>query len=88
MQCKHSFLSTTFRWDPSKRMTPDEAIHHEWIQEGRFQKTRGQSRHITKRTLQTNGGYSFNSKANVGNNIINENEVPINKNTRIGKNKF
>lgn len=21
-----------FRWDPKKRMTPDEAVHHEWLQ--------------------------------------------------------
>ena len=65
-------------------MTPDEAIHHEWIQEGRFQKTRGQSRHITKRSLQNNASYSFNSKGTVANNTINENEVATNKNIRIG----
>ena len=37
-----------FRWDPSLRMTPNEAMEHEWIVEGRFQKTRGQSRHVKK----------------------------------------
>lgn len=31
------------RWDPAARLTPDEAIQHEWIQEGR-QRHRGTSR--------------------------------------------
>jgi hypothetical protein len=25
-------LSLAFRWDPKKRMTPEEAVHHEWLQ--------------------------------------------------------
>lgn len=28
---KFSLLICAFRWDPKKRMTPDEAIHHEWL---------------------------------------------------------
>ncbi|CAG9798917.1 unnamed protein product [Chironomus riparius] len=26
------FVSKCLEWDPKKRMTPDEAIHHEWLQ--------------------------------------------------------
>ncbi|XP_048113102.1 dual specificity tyrosine-phosphorylation-regulated kinase 4 [Alosa alosa] len=32
------FLKGCLMWDPSERMTPDEAMQHEWIQES-FQKT-------------------------------------------------
>nr|XP_002121895.4 dual specificity tyrosine-phosphorylation-regulated kinase 4 isoform X1 [Ciona intestinalis] len=45
------FLRRCLEWEPSKRMTPDEAMHHEWIVEGRFQKTRGQSRHVGKKSI-------------------------------------
>ena len=37
------------RWNSSSRMTPDEAMNHEWIMEGRFEKGRGQSRHVNRR---------------------------------------
>jgi hypothetical protein len=26
------YLKLILRWDPKKRMTPEEAIHHEWLQ--------------------------------------------------------
>ncbi len=29
-----SFLKGCFQWDPKKRMTPNEALSHEWILEG------------------------------------------------------
>lgn len=29
-----SFLDSCLRWDPRARLTPDEALHHEWICEG------------------------------------------------------
>ncbi|XP_076817483.1 dual specificity tyrosine-phosphorylation-regulated kinase 2-like isoform X1 [Clavelina lepadiformis] len=48
------FLRRCFEWEPSQRMTPDEAMNHEWIIEGRFQKTRGQSRHVSRRSLAIN----------------------------------
>ena len=28
------FLSKCFHWHPAERMTPLEALHHEWILEG------------------------------------------------------
>lgn len=37
------FLHRCLDWDPSTRLTPDEAFQHEWIQEGR-QRHRGMSR--------------------------------------------
>ena len=29
----YQLLSLAFRWDPAVRMTPDEALQHEWIEE-------------------------------------------------------
>ncbi|XP_020628442.1 dual specificity tyrosine-phosphorylation-regulated kinase 4-like [Orbicella faveolata] len=37
------FINRCLDWDPATRLTPDEAFHHEWIQEGR-QRHRGTSR--------------------------------------------
>lgn len=37
------FIRGCLEWDPAARLTPDEAIQHEWIQEGR-QRHRGTSR--------------------------------------------
>ncbi|CAH1774069.1 unnamed protein product [Owenia fusiformis] len=32
------FVKRCLEWDPSKRMTPDEALQHDWIREGLVQK--------------------------------------------------
>ncbi|XP_019898256.2 dual specificity tyrosine-phosphorylation-regulated kinase 4 isoform X2 [Esox lucius] len=34
------FIKRCLTWDPKKRMTPDEAVQHEWIQESRLNKFR------------------------------------------------
>uniref|UniRef100_A0A4W4ETU5 dual-specificity kinase n=1 Tax=Electrophorus electricus TaxID=8005 RepID=A0A4W4ETU5_ELEEL len=34
------FIRRCLVWDPTKRMTPDEGIQHEWIHEGRLNKLR------------------------------------------------
>ncbi|XP_028814837.1 dual specificity tyrosine-phosphorylation-regulated kinase 4 isoform X2 [Denticeps clupeoides] len=44
------FLKCCLIWDPSKRMTPDEAMQHEWIQEGRSNKIRQKMRLVKKPT--------------------------------------
>jgi len=36
------------RWDPTKRMTPDEGMQHEWITEGRLNKLHPKPRPIRK----------------------------------------
>uniref|UniRef100_A0A8C7R698 dual-specificity kinase n=1 Tax=Oncorhynchus mykiss TaxID=8022 RepID=A0A8C7R698_ONCMY len=38
------FLQHCLAWDPTKRMTPDEAMQHEWIQEARLNKPRPKTR--------------------------------------------
>uniref|UniRef100_A0A673W371 dual-specificity kinase n=1 Tax=Salmo trutta TaxID=8032 RepID=A0A673W371_SALTR len=38
------FLQHCLTWDPTKRMTPDEAMQHEWIQEARLNKPRPKTR--------------------------------------------
>ncbi|XP_047453505.1 dual specificity tyrosine-phosphorylation-regulated kinase 4 isoform X2 [Mugil cephalus] len=34
------FIKRCLSWDPTKRMTPDEGLQHEWILEGNFNRTR------------------------------------------------
>ncbi|XP_015208600.2 dual specificity tyrosine-phosphorylation-regulated kinase 4 isoform X1 [Lepisosteus oculatus] len=46
------FLRRCLTWDPQKRMTPDEAMQHEWIQEGRSHKGRPKTRPV-RRTAET-----------------------------------
>ncbi|XP_070535011.1 dual specificity tyrosine-phosphorylation-regulated kinase 4-like isoform X2 [Ptychodera flava] len=41
------FVRRCLEWDPSKRMTPDEALQHDWILEGKPLKNR-ESRHSTR----------------------------------------
>ncbi|XP_035646181.1 dual specificity tyrosine-phosphorylation-regulated kinase 4-like [Oncorhynchus keta] len=38
------FLQHCLTWDPTKRMTPDEAMQHEWIQEACLKKPRPKTR--------------------------------------------
>lgn len=54
------------------RLTPHEAMNHEWIMEGRFNKTRGQSRTVSRRpaasnnqTTSSNANNNANSDAKV-----------------------
>ncbi|XP_066580563.1 dual specificity tyrosine-phosphorylation-regulated kinase 4 [Amia ocellicauda] len=44
------FLRGCLMWDPQKRMTPDEAMQHDWIQEGRSHKTRPKTRPVRRPT--------------------------------------
>lgn len=39
-----NFLCRCLEWDPSQRMTPEEALQHEWILEGHHGRTRAISR--------------------------------------------
>ncbi|XP_072519312.1 dual specificity tyrosine-phosphorylation-regulated kinase 4 isoform X2 [Salminus brasiliensis] len=42
------FIRRCLVWDPTKRMTPDEAMQHEWIHEGRLTRLRPKTRPIRK----------------------------------------
>ncbi|KAJ8261895.1 hypothetical protein GJAV_G00159680 [Gymnothorax javanicus] len=42
------FLRRCLMWDPAKRMTPDEALQHEWIQDPRVHKSRPKPRPLKK----------------------------------------
>ncbi|XP_051975871.1 dual specificity tyrosine-phosphorylation-regulated kinase 4-like isoform X1 [Xyrauchen texanus] len=42
------FIRRCLVWDPSKRMTPDEGMQHEWIHEGRLNKLNPKSRPLRK----------------------------------------
>uniref|UniRef100_A0A8C7F4Y2 dual-specificity kinase n=1 Tax=Oncorhynchus kisutch TaxID=8019 RepID=A0A8C7F4Y2_ONCKI len=42
------FIKRCLTWDPKKRMTPDEAMQHEWIQETRSSKFRPKTRTVRR----------------------------------------
>ncbi|XP_077990420.1 dual specificity tyrosine-phosphorylation-regulated kinase 4-like [Glandiceps talaboti] len=42
------FVKRCLEWDPAKRMTPDEAIQHDWILEGKPLNRSRESRHSTR----------------------------------------
>ncbi|KAM4553884.1 dual specificity tyrosine-phosphorylation-regulated kinase 4 isoform 2-T2 [Fundulus diaphanus] len=44
------FIQRCLAWDPTKRMTPDEALQHQWILEGNFNKVRSRTKPTAKRT--------------------------------------
>ncbi|XP_030645401.1 dual specificity tyrosine-phosphorylation-regulated kinase 4 [Chanos chanos] len=44
------FLKRCLTWEPNKRMTPDEAMQHEWIQDTRLNKLRPKTRPTRKPT--------------------------------------
>nr|XP_023693537.1 dual specificity tyrosine-phosphorylation-regulated kinase 4 [Paramormyrops kingsleyae] len=49
------FLRRCLMWDPTKRMTPDEAMRHDWIQEARTQKNRSKT-HFYRNPLESLSG--------------------------------
>ncbi|XP_017274340.1 dual specificity tyrosine-phosphorylation-regulated kinase 4 isoform X4 [Kryptolebias marmoratus] len=62
-----SFLDFILRcldWDPTKRMTPDEGLQHQWILEGNFNKVRSRTKPAVKKTTDssTNTDKQVNSK--------------------------
>ncbi|KAK5609527.1 Dual specificity tyrosine-phosphorylation-regulated kinase [Crenichthys baileyi] len=44
------FIQRCFAWDPTKRMTPDEGLQHQWILEGNFNKVKSRTKPTAKRT--------------------------------------
>ncbi|XP_042608860.1 dual specificity tyrosine-phosphorylation-regulated kinase 4-like isoform X1 [Cyprinus carpio] len=50
------FIRRCLVWDPTKRMTPDEGMQHEWITEGRLNKLHPKPRPIRK---DTDNNYEF-----------------------------
>ncbi|XP_051807856.1 dual specificity tyrosine-phosphorylation-regulated kinase 4 isoform X6 [Acanthochromis polyacanthus] len=44
------FIKCCLTWDPTKRMTPDEGLQHEWILEGNFNKVRPRTKPPVKKT--------------------------------------
>ncbi|CAN9498718.1 unnamed protein product [Ophioblennius macclurei] len=56
------FIKRCLAWDPTKRMTPDEGLQHEWILEGNFNKVRPRARPSVKKT--SDGSTSADRQAN------------------------
>ncbi|XP_075998162.1 dual specificity tyrosine-phosphorylation-regulated kinase 4 [Genypterus blacodes] len=55
------FIRHCLTWDPTKRMTPDEALQHEWILEGNFNKVRPRTRPTVKNSPSTTENTSEHS---------------------------
>uniref|UniRef100_A0A3P8RQS0 dual-specificity kinase n=1 Tax=Amphiprion percula TaxID=161767 RepID=A0A3P8RQS0_AMPPE len=66
------FIKCCLTWDPTKRMTPDEGLQHEWILEGNFNKVRPRTKPPVKKTSdsstntdkQTKSGEKVGSESN------------------------
>ncbi|XP_015250815.1 PREDICTED: dual specificity tyrosine-phosphorylation-regulated kinase 4-like isoform X1 [Cyprinodon variegatus] len=56
------FIQRCLAWDPTKRMTPDEGLQHQWILEGNFNKVRSRTKPTAKRT--TDSSTSTDRQAN------------------------
>ncbi|XP_037538633.1 dual specificity tyrosine-phosphorylation-regulated kinase 4 [Nematolebias whitei] len=58
------FIQRCLDWDPTKRMTPDEGLQHQWIQDGNFNKVRSRTKPTVKKTTDssTNTDKQANSK--------------------------
>ncbi|KAG9271960.1 dual specificity tyrosine-phosphorylation-regulated kinase 4 isoform X2 [Astyanax mexicanus] len=53
------FIRRCLVWDPTKRMTPDEGMQHEWITEGRLTRLRPKTRPVRKPGDSDNYEYTF-----------------------------
>ncbi|XP_076878123.1 dual specificity tyrosine-phosphorylation-regulated kinase 4 isoform X2 [Brachyhypopomus gauderio] len=74
------FIQRCLVWDPTKRMTPDEAIQHEWIHEGRLNKLRPKTRPIRRPgEIENNYEYTFRRTAT---NRTGENSGPEDRRKR------
>uniref|UniRef100_A0A3P9M5Z0 dual-specificity kinase n=1 Tax=Oryzias latipes TaxID=8090 RepID=A0A3P9M5Z0_ORYLA len=47
------FIKGCLTWDPTKRMTPDEGLQHQWILEGNFNRVRSRAKTTVKKTSDT-----------------------------------
>ncbi|KAM6946485.1 dual specificity tyrosine-phosphorylation-regulated kinase 4 isoform 2-T2 [Aplochiton taeniatus] len=56
------FLQRCLTWDPAKRMTPDEAMQHEWILEARLNKLRTRTRPVTRKPSDSASGADNNQE--------------------------
>lgn len=50
------YFFAVFSWDPTKRMTPDEGLQHEWILEGNFNKVRPRAKPVVKKVSDGSNG--------------------------------
>uniref|UniRef100_A0A1A8DUA9 dual-specificity kinase n=1 Tax=Nothobranchius kadleci TaxID=1051664 RepID=A0A1A8DUA9_NOTKA len=47
------FIQRCLSWDPTKRMTPDEGLQHQWILDGNFNKVRSRTKPAVKKTTES-----------------------------------
>ncbi|KAL0968527.1 hypothetical protein UPYG_G00268040 [Umbra pygmaea] len=57
------FLRRCLTWDPCKRLTPDEGMLHEWIQEARLNKLRPKTRPLMRKPSECSSSTENNYKA-------------------------
>ncbi|XP_067090726.1 dual specificity tyrosine-phosphorylation-regulated kinase 4 [Osmerus mordax] len=80
------FLQRCLSWDPVKRMTPDEAMQHEWILESRLIKPRPRTRPMMRRpsdsTSSTENNFEQTYRKIVGNRTAERLESHDNSNNK------
>ncbi|XP_061533139.1 dual specificity tyrosine-phosphorylation-regulated kinase 4 isoform X1 [Phycodurus eques] len=64
------FITRCLTWDPTKRMTPDEGLQHDWILEGKFNKVKPTTKSSGKKptdsvtATEQNGDDNYGKRAN------------------------
>ncbi|XP_076388018.1 uncharacterized protein LOC100876289 isoform X2 [Megachile rotundata] len=58
------FVSRCLEWDPKKRMTPDEAMRHEWLNSSSSHASSSSSSTLATTTVNTNANSNANTNAN------------------------
>uniref|UniRef100_A0A669DML3 dual-specificity kinase n=1 Tax=Oreochromis niloticus TaxID=8128 RepID=A0A669DML3_ORENI len=64
------FIKRCLSWDPSKRMTPDEGLQHEWILQGNFNKVRTRTKPAAKKTSDSSTSTDKQANSHPGKNMI------------------
>uniref|UniRef100_A0A8C7IJR6 dual-specificity kinase n=1 Tax=Oncorhynchus kisutch TaxID=8019 RepID=A0A8C7IJR6_ONCKI len=76
------FIKRCLTWDPKKRMTPDEAMQHEWIQEARSNKFRPKTRTVRRPSESLSNVENHKIEQHIPHNPALINKIELSKDTR------
>ncbi|XP_067358659.1 dual specificity tyrosine-phosphorylation-regulated kinase 4 isoform X2 [Channa argus] len=69
------FIKRCLTWDPTKRMTPDEGLQHEWILEGNFNKVRQRSKPTVKKASDSSSSTDRQTNSKPAERVSSENNT-------------